>query len=339
MSNTGSGPYQAKGGYEILNPNLNYRGKSYSLWACDWFNWLLAADADKHTFGPVVFLRANLTPNSTSKVVSDIVYGLDKKAELVSSYQDDPYYPKNYTNLPNVKVAGDRLEIFEDQAVFWPIITTYEIATKPYIDFGLMQDYCGPLIDYGDDPPDQSLITIDTNPIKFDIGIQNFRITSPIFPAIAPDTEYGRSVKDFLEMNLPYGHYFAMVEGYFLMIKFNSGHTYALHSIASAPRETRGPYVAELLYEITVHARDNKRSFVPPVGITGIRSERHSGVITQILSEKVKTNELEDVRANFLLECAGIPKRIGKDGDRTTIGGNTGMRKGQDTKVKKKSRR
>jgi len=320
---------------------LNYKGKSYSTWACDWFNWLLTADPDKHTFGPVVFLRANLTPNSTSKVVSDLVYGLDKRTESTSFYPDDPYYPKNYTNLPNVRVGGDKLQIFEDQVVFWPIITTYEVATKPYVDFGLMQDYCGPLVDYGDNPPGPDSMTIDGKPIELprNVDIKNFRITSPVFPAIVPDTEYGRSIKDFLEMNLPYGHYFAMVEGYFLMIKFKEADTYILHSVASGPRETRGPYVAELLYEINVNLRPNVRDFVPPVAITGVRSDRHSGVIGQILSDKVKNSELTKERANTILEYAGLPGRIEKEEDDKSMSGNKTTRTGKASRIKNRSRR
>ena len=123
------------------------------------------------------------------------------------------------------------------------------------------------------------------------------------------------------------------------MIKFKEADTYILHSVASGPRETRGPYVAELLYEINVNLRPNVRDFVPPVAITGVRSDRHSGVIGQILSDKVKNSELTKERANTILEYAGLPGRIEKEEDDKSMSGNKTTRTGKASRIKNRSRR
>lgn len=293
--------------YEILDPDKLYRGKSYSSWAQDWFNWLLTADADKHNFGPVAFLRANLMPNSTTEYTSVVAAPDIKNDNTVdSTYNDDLLFPRNYVNNPNVRVGADKLQIYQDQAVFWPIITAYEVATKPYVDWGLMQDTVGSIIDYGDNPPDTNAINIDDKPIKPPIEIEKFRISTSVFTVIVPDTGYGRSVKDFLEMNLPAGQYPAMIEGYFIMLKFTELGTHSIYSRAMAPRERIGPYVAELLYQIDVNVRPvtplmEAKKRTPP-----FRSARHEGIITRILSEKIEKYELTPKDANNLMHSSGL---------------------------------
>src|SRR5687767_822486 len=59
-------PLDGGGGYAVIDPYFNYRGKSYSEWASDWFNWFVSVDADKRTFGPVVFLRSKGLPSKST---------------------------------------------------------------------------------------------------------------------------------------------------------------------------------------------------------------------------------------------------------------------------------
>jgi hypothetical protein len=297
--------------YQVIDPGEVYSGKTYSSWAQDWFNWLLSADADKHNSGPVAFLRANLMPNSTTEFASAIATPSNIKDDtsIDSAYSDEPYYPRKYVNNPNVRVGADRLQIYQDQAVFWPIITAYEIANKPYIDWGSMQDTTGLTIDYGDNPPEAVDFTIDGNNIKLPTGVEHFRISTPVFTVIVPDTDYGRSVKDFLEISLPPGQYPAMIEGYFLMLKFTK--SAIVHSIARAPRERTGPYVAELLYQIEVNVRpEGVRASSRDKRAAPFRSARHQGIITRILSEKVEKNELDAKVANNLMQYSGAGSRI-----------------------------
>jgi hypothetical protein len=287
--------------YEIMDPNLNYGGKSYSALASDWFNYFLSIDADKRTLGPVVFLKSVPAPKLNSEGSTNVA----SESTSSSASAADAYYPRRYENNPNVRVGGDKLQIFTDQAVFWPILTAYEMASKPYQDWGELQEYTGSIMDSGDDPPDEDQITINGKPIKLPKNLEmlKFRILTPVFPTIVPDVGYGRSLRDFLEDEVPPGHYPTVVEGYFLLIKFNNPKTYLLHSLAKAGREVRGPYTAEILCEIQVNLGPRK---LPTKGRPiGVRVARNDGIIGRVLAEKINNNELSETQANNILNLAG----------------------------------
>ncbi len=285
--------------YDILDPEKLYRGKSYSTLIEDWFNWYLSADAEKRTFGQVVFLRSSVIPSS------DRTDGYRGQADLNISnvYADDPLYDRPYTNNPNVRVGGEKLVIRRDQAVFVPIIVAYEVARKPYYDWGSMQEVTGLTIDYGDNPPKPSQLTIDGVPImspliKKESDMSKFRIITPIFTAIVPEADFGRSIKDYLEDSFTPGQYAAIVEGYFVLLHNFTPDTYFIHSHASAPRERSGPYFSELLYEISVEDRTAMES----EGSVRFNPPKNSAIITRILAEKVEKGELTKAQVQTIKE-------------------------------------
>jgi hypothetical protein len=289
--------------YDIVDPEKLYRGKSYSTLIEDWFNWYLSVDADKRTLGPVVFLRSTVIPSASQP--ND--YKEQTELSITNLYQDDPLYDKPYVNNPHVRVGGDKLQIYSDQDVFVPIIVAYEVARKPYYDWGSMQEFTGLTINYGDNPPAPEQLLIDGQPIKDPLiknqkDMEKFRIMTPLFPVIIPEADYGRSVKDFLEESFAPGEYLAIVEGYFLLINNFSPGTHRVYSRASAPRERGGPYVAEFLYEITVEKRPTS---VPSRGAVQFRPPRNQAIINRILDEKIKKGELTQSEVNKVL--ADIP--------------------------------
>ncbi|HEY9386503.1 MAG TPA: hypothetical protein VIP70_05655 [Nitrososphaeraceae archaeon] len=310
--------YDGYGEYKVVDPRRLYLGKSYADWTTDWFNWFISADADKRNSGPVVFLRSRGLPNSiTGANTSDVPGTVPGTGNSPDSFGADTGYRAIYVNDPNIRIGSDRLQIFQDQFVFVPIIIAYEFASiEPYIDWGWMQDFTGLTIDYGDNPPEPSQLTINNKDIELGLGMPNFRITTPIFPAVVPDTQYGRSIKDFLEDRpIAPGIYPALVEGYFVMLKFEVG-TYWVHSWASAPRERSGPYFSELLYQIEVderpkrdqhkglvtqgkrRKRDPHEGVLPRVLETTMRPSRNEGVLSRTLYEKMKTGELTQPEIN-----------------------------------------
>ncbi len=155
------------GKYLVVDPSKLYRGKSYSDWTCDWVNWFLSSDADRRNSGPVVFVRSKGLPNKmTGANISDVpgVSSEDIGSETFANTAGDdttPYSLHAYVNDPNVKIGGDKLNIFDDQAVFVPIIVTWRFKLDPQTDWGRMQDLTGLTIDYGDNPPDISQLTIN----------------------------------------------------------------------------------------------------------------------------------------------------------------------------------
>jgi hypothetical protein len=278
-----------QGKYWVVNPRRLYLGKSYAEWTTDWFNWFLSADADERNSGPVVFLRSHGLPNKVTGAFTSNIPGQDGTDTMPDSRSAGMDYRAIYLNDPNIRVGGERLQISENQAVFVPIIIAYEIAAiHPHIDWGWMQDFTGLTIDNGDNPPQTDQLTINNKEVKLGLKMDNFRITTPIFTAVVPETQYGRSIKDFLEDSpIPPGSYPALVEGYFVMLKFSPG-SYWVYSKASAPRERSGPYFSELLYQIQVSERPDG----PHRGLLTDRPSRNDYVFNQTFSNKIQIGEL-----------------------------------------------
>jgi hypothetical protein len=313
-------PVDGEGRYKIVNPRRLYRGKSYSDWTTDWFNWFISADADRRNSGPVVFTRSHGLPNSTtgafasdmpSQVTSESVSPTD-------SHIGDMEYRTTYFNDPNVRIGSDRLQIFEDQIVFVPISVAYafgSVGQYRFSDWGWMQDFTGSTIDYGDNPPEPSQFTINNQDIILPdhLTMYDFRISTPIFTTVVPEAQYGRSLKDFTEdAPIVPGSYPTLVEGYFVMLKFEPG-SYWVHSWSSAPRERYVPYFSEQLYQIEVRERRGKGGS-PHKGLitealantrhaySGLSKERativrpsgNERVFNRIFYEKKKTGELTE---------------------------------------------
>lgn len=285
--------------YEVLDPTKVHYGKTYSSLVEEWFNWFLTTDADKRISGQVVFLRAAGTP------LEDNDLGSGKDQSVSSTYGEDQYFARRYKNDPNVRVGRDKLQICIDQAVLIPIIMAYAEASKPYVDYGFMQDYNGSTIDYGSNPPEVNQLTINGQSIVLPRGVEmrEFRIATPVFTAVVPEADYGRSIKDYLQMELPSGHYPAMVEGYFILIKFKKPETYTIYSYAKAGRETQGgSYFSELLYDIQVNDCEEKES----IGHPPFKSQRGTSIIMGIIKNKVKSGELPFDEAKGILTRAKI---------------------------------
>lgn len=289
-------------GYRVLNPDLNYRGKSYGSWATDWFNYFISIDPDNHVHGPVVFLKSVPSPKFLRESI-----GNNNDINERSVFYSDPYYPRRYENIPNVRIGSDKLQISSDQVIFWPFIMSYELAAKPYQEWGALQEYTGTVMDNGDDPVDTASITINNSEIFLGkkMEMSQFRIQTPVFTAIVPEAEYGRSLRDFLEDDVQPGHYPAVVEGYFALMKFEPGN-YILHSVAKAGRELRGSYVAEILVDLQVNEGDRKES---SRGFPRFRSARNVSAIKTIINDKVQSGEISAEHGDELLKNANIPDK------------------------------
>jgi hypothetical protein len=287
--------HKNRGKYEVVDPRSNFRGKSYSEWTTDWFGWFLSANADNRNSGPVVFLRSHGLPNSftgadTSNVPNEVA-AIDTSSD---GHTTDPDYQRKYKNDPNIRIGSDRLQIFEDQAVFVPIITSYEIASSVR-DWGYLQDYTGLIIDSGDNPPDARQLTINDENIELPIEMEEFRITTPIFTTVVPEAPYGTSINNFLEDG-PFtpGIYHAMVDGYFVIIKFpHASNSYKVHAWASAGREGKGHYFSDLRYEIEVLPKAKRHGM-----ITTKFPARNEGVANFILNKKKQIGEFTDEQVN-----------------------------------------
>jgi hypothetical protein len=175
-----------------------------------------------------------------------------------------------------------------------------------------MQDGAGLTIYYGDDPPDATQLTINNQSMRLPswLDMYQFRIVTPIFTSVIPEAPYGTSLKDFLEDSPVHpGSYPALVDGYFVMLKFEVPGSYWIHSWASAPRERSGPYFSELLYQIEVSRRERKpHKGLLSAGITPVRDPikgfifgeekaiprpaRNERIFNKTFKDKLKSGEL-----------------------------------------------
>lgn len=187
--------------------------------------------------------------------------------------------------------------------MFVPIIIAYQIDNTPgrKYDWGYMHDYTGLMIDNGDNPPDPVQLTINNEPIDLPthFPMSAFRVNTPIFTAVVPDAAYGTSLKDFLKETegqgtLPPGVYPAMVDGYFVMLKFTKG-SYWVHSWASSGREERGPYFSELLYQVHVDVRPAGKD--PHGRLTTRRPAQFQGIADSVLKKMREDEQLVEPEA------------------------------------------
>jgi len=284
--------------YKVVEPDKVYRGKSYSDWISDWFNWFFSDDADNHNSGPVVFLRSFKAPSEAV---------MEQPGEMNA----DKQYTM-YKNDPNVMVGNEKLEMFSDQGLLFPAMLSYWVATEPYMDDGKMRGYTRTENDSSDNPPDPNQITItyvanpDTNiedsqiaPIKIEKDkMKDYRIETQIFTAVIPDSTDGSSFKDFVQNPLPGGNFPAVVDGYFYLLNDLKKGNYFIHSLSRGKSDQRGDYYAEFLYHIIVHEA-SQRNISP---ISGIMPQRNRNMITKILEDKKESKEIGKIQVDNLLK-------------------------------------
>lgn len=98
--------------YEIVEPDRNFRGRSYADWVIEWSNWLHSGDPDRSAVrGGMVFLRGNID-------YYRFTANIDPKVKDV-----DLFYNKTGKNC---------LVISEGTAVFVPILTSTRSIGETY---------------------------------------------------------------------------------------------------------------------------------------------------------------------------------------------------------------
>jgi hypothetical protein len=325
-SNTGSA---AKLDYEVLDPNQLHFGKSYSEWVCDWFNWFISVDADSRNSGPVVFLRSYGMPGTSIGARESDPTGQSSELNILPNMMgpQSMNYSGMHPNIPNIRIGDNRLQIYDDQYVLIPIINSYWVKYDPSVneDWGSMEEYTSIAIGYGKEPPHKNQLEIDGRPVelkkdqddhlkKDQDDLRRFRINTSIFTAVVPETEPGRSVKDYLGHPMPPGNYPAVVQGYFVMVKFTYSKAHSIRSIHSwgeAPPDVRGPYFAELLYQIEVRTRVIKSA--DPTERFAARPPASKSVLNRILAIQQASRELdkkESDRLRSIFETKGDEEAV-----------------------------
>jgi hypothetical protein len=189
------------GYYEIVSPNANFRGRSYGEWASEWWNWLVSEDPDSYSRNNrIVFLRANID--------YDFVEGRGRI-----------HTGKHYD-----RTKARRIEIYDDTAVFFPVIEaefsygdpypedkTRIIRTEAEMRYLARRDIdeggqLGATIRKGDGP---------RNPIVH--NIKNHRAESPLF-RLAVSRKNPLRYK--MEVIHGHGTFYAVTDGYWILLRY-----------------------------------------------------------------------------------------------------------------------
>lgn len=229
--------------FRVVPTHEVYMGKTYSSWIADWCNWFFIINPDQYNTEPwnkIKFLRSFPSPDKIASFAP---------GERIR-YEGHPMY----RNIPNVLTGKNRIVMYDDQAIFFPVMLALWINSDNK-DYGYMERWVKTQNSNSDDPPLSHQITVDGLPLLPSSEISNHKIDSNgPFPLNIPDAEYGTSLKDFVTDPSPPGWYETYCQGYFFLIdNFRAREEYYTISsrVRGAPYDV-GEYFATFVYEIQV---------------------------------------------------------------------------------------
>jgi hypothetical protein len=217
----------------VVRPNENFRGMSYSEWVTAWSNWLLSEDPDSYDGTDMLFLRGNVNYKSVG----------DSEAE---PRHIDPRGIYDRTGQ-----SGER--IFEGTSIFIPVIVSM---------FSIGDIYEGTKIKT---PQQLRYITnIDTDrsgsmwatimkkgerrAYKIVDNIKDYRVATPLFKLIVPENSF---LMDKTDVPTKPGIYDTVSVGFFLLIRSLTPSTYRINFGGNGV----GGYYTNSLYDISVEGK------------------------------------------------------------------------------------
>jgi hypothetical protein len=261
--------------YTAVTSTETYKGKTYSEWIADWINWFFRADPEESSSGPVIFLK------QYPRIIQPLL-GRNPDQHVLELFKNDP----------NLMVGDDRIEIFSDQAILFPVVMAYWVSTDPSETEEYLRQRVRSDIDNGDNPPKLEQITINGREIRIrDPEIpggfinakptdevrremRKYRVETSLFTTMVADVEYGLSYKDYVEYPMDAGTFNTVVCGYYFLITDLEEGRYIIHSHARGRSTEKGDYYAELLYDINVIDRKQKPLSPQPGRIPGRITQR-----------------------------------------------------------------
>ncbi|CAN5634536.1 hypothetical protein BH23THE1_BH23THE1_13000 [soil metagenome] len=236
---------------EIIESGKTHKGKSYSDWIADWCNWFFMINPDSynvHDWNDVKFLRSfpsphKISPSSTPPV--DVI-----------PYEGSPMS----LNTPNVMIGKERIVMYEDQAIFFPmILAVYYNDNNETWDY--MQNWVKIQNSNSDDPPANTQILLDEEALPISGKMINYKLdTDGLFPLNIPDGTPSNTLKHHV-LNPPApGLYNAYCQGYFFLIRNLSPGHHTIVSHAKGASYEAGQYYASFMYEIEVKKKNENIS-------------------------------------------------------------------------------
>lgn len=217
---------------DVLQPWETFKGMSYGDWAAVWTNWLLSEEVDTYKGQDILFLRGNINYKPISSVAGAL------------RHQD----PNSFLD----RVGDKAYKVLEGTSVLIPITVAY-YAIGDYFD--------GKIIDNQVElrsalNSDFKLIrtiwavikkSSSKKSVKIVPNLASYKIESPLFQLKVPTNSI---LNEFQDEPLKPGTYYAVVGGYFLLVKLLPQSTYRVSFGAEGP----GEYSTRSIYDIEVYA-------------------------------------------------------------------------------------
>lgn len=276
--------------YKVVPVREIHKGKTYSQLIPEWCNWFFMENPDRYndeSENDIKFLRSFPSP---AKIAS-----FDPKNKV--QYEGSALY----RNRPNCMIGSDKIVMYEDQAIFFPVMLTMRIADVPE-EFGFMERWVKQTNSNSDDPPLPYQFTIDGKPLLNADQIAQHKIdTNGLFDVTIPDVPYGTSLKDFVMDPSPPGTYSAYCQGYYFLVDgFDAREeSYFIHSISKGAPYAAGEYYASFTYEIKVI----EKSLRPRSPVSGKFPEQIISTIRNEINAKKTSGEIDEITSNAYVEC------------------------------------
>jgi hypothetical protein len=218
---------------DVVHPNNNFRGMSYSDWVIVWNKWLMSEDPNTYDGGDILFLRGNVDYRPLRGV-----NGAPRHIDPQALYDR----------------TGEQGEtVFQGTAVFIPIITT--IMILGYRDNGVkisneenLRYAANREISEGGAMWATVLSKGMRKPSKIVNDLKDYRIESPLFKLTISKKSL---LKDKTEQPLNVGTYDVISAGYFLIIRSLKPSIYRIFFGGKG----RGEYFTNAVYDITVKGK------------------------------------------------------------------------------------
>jgi hypothetical protein len=237
----------------VVKSNEIYHGKSYGDLVKSFVQWLVSYNPDNQSLSDVFFLR-----------------GVDFEGY------------KGSLNHRFVKIGKNSLQVYSDQAIFFPVITSFADDIHHRLETPeKRRDYVYQLIQVGDDPPAKTQFSIDgLNP---NLNWGDHYVLTNDFNIYIPEPQEGKTLGQKLDvpLNIP-GPAVFVAGGYFVLLKPLEVGTHIIAFYGKGDFDYRNSTFVEL--NVVERETKHKSSSLLPGDRKSLLSVVESGIRTRDIS-------------------------------------------------------
>jgi hypothetical protein len=222
---------------DVVSPNENFKGMSYSDWTSIWANWLWSADPDNYDGGDMLFLRGNINYGPVGGIV-----GAPRFTDTKS------FYDRTGDNGEKInEKTGILVPILTSQLNIGSIFDGKKISSREKLRYYVNKD-----IDRMYSAWATILHNGDKKPVKIVTNMRAFKVQSQVFKFSIPNDSLLNTKS---EMPEEVGEYDSIVGGYFIILRTLPPSSYRIVFGGKGP----GTYYTNAVYDIKVEGRKKER--------------------------------------------------------------------------------